>query len=985
MLGVRARSREALSPWYINQRQLIHWTASPRPWRFAWGWLAADNDLQLVGSDPVDAGDHDIGAIGRGPELGSIARFLADLPTGPSALVIEGEAGIGKTTLWNEGAATATRASFTMLSARPALAEAELPYLSLGDLLTEVPDQLLAELPVPQRKALDAALLRTEEEEPLQQRAVSVAVLNVLLLLARSAPVLVAIDDVQWLDPPTSRVLRFAIRRLSPTPIGIMVAIRTGSTDEDPLDLGSALPAERVHRLPVGPLGTQALEHLLRTRLHATFSGPTLRRLEQTSGGNPFFALELGRVLDQDVSASLGQPLPIPGTLTDLLSARLQRLPMTANRALLVASALSRPTVDLVCAASADAETTSAGLDRAAEAGLITLRDGSVRFVHPLFASVVYSQASAAELRRLHKRLAAVVTDAEDRARHLGLAARGPDESVAQAMDAAARRAAVRGAQDAAASFMEQAARLTPPDAAHDLTRRKVDAADHHVAAGETARARVLLEEVVATSDAGGTQARALHRLSKVRALEGGFGAAPPLLRQAAEEVGDDLALRTAIERDTLFSLIQVGALSEALPHARAGLQAAEALGEPILLAEALDHLCMAESLVGNGVDPDLLARAIALDEQVGPAPLLEHPGWATGRFPLALTLKWMDRFAAARDLLRSLYAEHTGHGDEGSLAPVLFHLCELECWAGNWGTAADLAAESHGLGSRTGQAMAAFRALILEAMVEASRGNVETARSKGREGLELSEPAHDLLSVIRVLRVLGFIELSIGDPRRAVDYLERGMDLEAGAGYDPGVVRLLPDAIEAFVAVGRLGDATHLVDGLEARGRMLDRPWALATGARCRGLLEAATGDLAKAEASLERSLAEHERLPQPFELARTLLAMGVVLRRSKQKRRARECLGRALAIFEELGARLWVERARVELGRIGGRPSSPIELTPTEEGIAGLVAEGYTNREVAESMFLSVKTVESNLTRVYRKLGVSSRRELARRMRPG
>jgi DNA-binding CsgD family transcriptional regulator len=933
----------------------------------------------------VDSGDQHIGAIGRGPELESIARFLAALPTGPSALVMEGEAGIGKTTLWNEGVASATRTSFTVLSARPALAEAELPYLSLSDLLTEVPDQLLAELPVPQRKALDVALLRTEEEHPLQQRAVSVAVLNALLLLARSTPVLVAIDDAQWLDPPTSRVLRFAIRRLPPTSIGIMIAIRTGSTDEDPLGLGSALPAERVHRLPVGPLDAEALEHLLRSRLHATFSGPTLRRLQQTSGGNPFFALELGRVLDPDTSAAPGRPLPAPRTLTDLLGVRLQRLPTPAKRALLVASALSRPTVDLVCATSVDAEATSKALDRAVEAGLITVRDGSVRFVHPLFASVVYSQASAAELRRLHERLAGIVTDAEERARHLGLAARGPDVSVADAMDVAARRAAARGAQDAAASYKEQAARLTPTGAASDVSRRRVDAADHHVAAGDTARARVLLEEVVDTSHAGRTRARALHRLSRVRVLEGGFGAAPPLLRQALEEVGEDSALRAAIERDLVFTLTQMGALSEALPHARAGLIAAEASGQPALLADALNHLCMAEFLVGHRIDQQLLDRAIATDGQVGPTPLQEHPGMGTGRLPLAITLRWADRFDDARDLLRSLHREHLDHGDEGSLTAVLFGLGELECWAGNWQEAQRLADEGHEVARRTGQAVTERVSLALEAMVEACWGHVDVARTKAESALVLSERADDPRFVIRNLKTLGFIDLSIGDPGGALGYFGRGLELERDAGYDPCVLRLVPDAVEAMLAMGRLEAARPLIEALEDNGRRLDRPWALATGARCRGLLEAASGDLAKAEASLERSLAEHERLPQPFELARTLLAMGVVLRRSKQKRRAREALGRALIMFDELEAALWVERARVELGRIGGRAASPFDLTPTEEGIAGLIAQGYTNREVAETMFLSVKTVESNLTRVYRKLGVSSRRELARRIHSG
>lgn len=926
-----------------------------------------------------------IGAIGRESELGLVARFLDALPEGPSALVIRGEAGIGKTTLWNEAVASARRSSYTVASCRPTQTEAKLPYLGLGDLFTDVPDEVLSELPIPQRRALEVALLRTEGEgDPLQQRAVSAAVLNTLVTWARSTPLLVAIDDVQWLDPPTTRVLRFAVRRIARGGVGILAAIRTGGADDDPLDLRSALQADHLHRLKVGPLGPQALDRLLRWHLDVALPGPTLRRIEETAGGNPFFALELGReLLDTEASAIPGQPLPAPSSLTDLLGARLARLSEPTRKALLVLSALSRPSVDVLRAASTTPEAVPDALEEGSDAGIIELREGTLRFTHPLLAAVTYSTASRVELRGLHARLAELVDDPEERAHHLGLSAEGPDDAIAAAMDEAATRAARRGAPDAAATLLEQAMRLTSPAAVHDSLRRKLAAADQHVAAGDTARARVLLEEVVATSEAGATRARALHRLSRVRVLERGFGAAPPLLRQALEEAGEDPALRAAIERELVFTLTQMGALSEAMPHARAGLLAAEASGQPALLADALNHLCMAEFLLGDGVDEQLLDRAIAMDAQVGPAPLQEHPGMGTGRLPLAMTLRWADRFDEARDLLRALHREHLEHGDEGSLTPVLFGLGELECLAGDWRTARRLADEGHELARRTGQAVTERVSLALEAMVEASWGNVEVARTGAETALALSEAADDPRFVIRNLKTLGFIELSLGDPAGASGYFERGLELERTAGYDPCVLRLVPDAVEAMLAMGRLEDARPLIEVLEDHGRRHDHPWAVATGARCRGLLEAASGNLDEAEGALERSIAGFERLPQPFELARTLLAMGVVLRRSKRRRMARESLERALAMFEALGARLWVERSRIELGRIGGRPSSPLVLTPTEERIAELVAEGQTNREVAASLFLSVKTVETNLTRIYRKLGVGSRRELARRMR--
>jgi DNA-binding CsgD family transcriptional regulator len=201
----------------------------------------------------------------------------------------------------------------------------------------------------------------------------------------------------------------------------------------------------------------------------------------------------------------------------------------------------------------------------------------------------------------------------------------------------------------------------------------------------------------------------------------------------------------------------------------------------------------------------------------------------------------------------------------------------------------------------------------------------------------------------------------------------------------EPGVLRYIPDEVEALIELGEFERARALVDAFEERGRALDRVWALATGARSRALLLAAGGDLAGAHAALERALEAHERLPQPFERGRTLLALGTVRRRSGQKRAARETLEQALRIFEHLGARLWAERTRGELRRIGGRAVSGGQLSETEERIVALVCAGQTNQQVARALSLSVKTVAWNLSKVYRKLGVRSRTELTARASAG
>jgi DNA-binding CsgD family transcriptional regulator len=605
-----------------------------------------------------------------------------------------------------------------------------------------------------------------------------------------------------------------------------------------------------------------------------------------------------------------------------------------------------------------------------------------VRFTHPLFSSAIYARASTETRKRLHRRLATLVTDPEEQARHLALSSDPPESEVANTLELAARRAASRGAPDAAALLLEHAVDFTPPSSEDEVLRRRLDAADQHVASGDLTRARLLFDGVTATVVTGPIRARALHRCARVSALSGEFLAVPQLLREALAEVADDDPLRASIERDLVWSLAQVGAVTELLPHAEAALRAAETANQPVLVAEALDHLCMAQFFAGDGVDPDLLERAIRLDRQVGMAPLVDHPGISGGRLTLALTLKWTDNFDDARTLLDAMQAEHLNHGDESALMAVLFHLGELECWAGNWVATTSIATTCRELAMRSDQTLAKLRGMTLEAMVACYRGDAD-AVTRGIVCLELAEETGDWPAIIRTLKALGVHELSVGNAEAAVDHLARGLAVEATFSYDDATVRIVPDAVEALIAVGRHDEASPLVEELERDASRRGRPWALAVAARCRGLCEAAAGRLVEAQDALKTAVHEHAGLPQPFELARTLLSLGAVQRRSRQQRAAREALGEARDLFDALGASRWADRTRTELGRIGGRAADRYTLTPTEEQVADLVATGQTNNEIAASLFISAKTVEANLTRIYRKLGVSSRRELARRIR--
>ena len=937
-------------------------------------------DQGMAAHEPVET-------LGRETELEIVDQFLREVAAGPAALVLHGEAGIGKTTLWKHAVALASQLPMAVLSCRPTQAESDLPYMGLGDLLAFVPDQILGMLPDPQRRSLEIALLRADAGGALLlQRTVSVAVLNVLRETSRTAPVLVAIDDAHWLDVPSRRVLRFALRRVGDGPIGFLAVTRAGEDDEDVLGLDGIANAEHVRHLTIGPLAPNAVERLVRSRLHGPMASHVVRRLTEASGGNPLFAEELVRTLkDSHDVAELGPPLTIPASLTEALGSRLAGLPKTTRDCLLVAAALSRPTVDLIQLAYRKPAQVIGALAAGVDAGVIEVRGGSVTFVHPLLAGVVYAQASADGRRTLHAQLAVLVHEPEERARHLGLSAVAPDEAVAAAIAEGGRSAASRGAPDVAETLFEQAARLTPADAAAAAAVRLVDAADQCIALREMPRAKRLLDEAIANLRTGPVRARALHRLGRVGALQDGFEAAIPTLMEALHHVGDDVALRVAIERDLTFARVQVGDPSGALPHARAAYQSAMDSGSEGLIAEALDQLCLAEFAAGNSVPGHLLERAIALDAQVGPIPRAQHPGWGSGRVQLAMVLKWSNRFDLARFLLRSLLTAFTERGDEGSLDTVLFHLGELELWAGNWQIVTDFCAAAEDLEARTGQAVVERRTQLLSAMLDEVRGHVDTARSRGEKWLELCEQAADPPGLIRCLKVLGRLELSLHHPARALDYLLRGLAIESRAGYDHGLCRILPEAVDALIEAGRLTEAEIQLQRLETYATKSDRPWAAAAAARCRAMFDAANGDLARAQTGLLQACDLHDRLGEPFERGRSLLALGIVQRRLKRKRDARETLERGLAIFDALGAQTWSQLTRAELGRIGGRAASPHELTSTEARVAQLVAEGLTNREVAASVFLSEKTIETNLTRIYEKLGVESRRQLARKLRTG
>ncbi len=889
--------------------------------------------------------------------------------------MLEGEAGIGKTTLWQQGLDRASALSYRVLSCRPSGTETRVSFAALGDLLEPVVNDVLPALPEPQCRALAVALLL---EDPAgtgpSQRAIALAFLGVIRALAEREPVAIAVDDIQWLDGSSLFVLEFALRRLQEEPVAVLLTIRA-SEAETSVGLDHAFPEDRIQRMSVEPLSLGAIHRLLNNRLGLVLSRPRLRRVHELSGGNPFCALELGRAFKRGaIRIERGESLP--GRLAALVNDRLVGLPADTREALLVASALSQPTIELV--GRAGIREPADRLAPALEGNVIEVENGRIRFSHPMLASGVYAAIRPSELRALHRRLADAVPDPEERARHLALAAEGPKADVASALEEAARRAHSRGALEVATELSLQARQMTPPDREDERRERAIQAVAYAFESGESSRARALLEETLTSAPAGPPRALALYWLGYLQEYEGDRRRAVKLFHSALLEVGDDEALRSRIEGELASALFLMRRdLARAAQHAETAVSLAEQNGDVPALVVALAQQGLADAIIGRSEWRDALRRGIDLEREAESIPLTE-----TSSFGLAAILTWTDEFDEARRIFRSLRERADERAEEGALPWILANLGLVEYLAGRWEEASRCAEEGSEIALQTGQGPQGLFAKGVRALVRAARGD-EGARSDAEAALASGEKGGVMVAGILGASALAVLELSHGYPELVHALLgPLGERLEKAGVREPGSVRFLPDEIEALIDLDRLAEAEALLARLERRARRLDRASALAAAARCRGLLAAAGSDLDGALTSLERAMSEHERVSMPFERARTLLVLGSTRRRAKRKREARDALDEALSIFEDLGARPWSGKTREELARIGGRPRATGSMTPTERQVAALVAEGRSNKEVAAALFVTVKTVESHLSRVYAKLGVRSRTELAHRL---
>ena len=919
--------------------------------------------------------------VGRRVELALVQSMLEQLRNGPAALTIEGEVGAGKTTLWRAGVAAASAMGHRLVEAHPAESEASLPYAALGDMLDGVVEDPDLRLPGPQLRALRVAVLLDEPVGgPPDPRAVAVATLGALRLLSERAPVLVAVDDLQWMDGPSLRVLEFVVRRLRDERVGILAAFRPNARAAVSGLVDRGLPGGESHRLVLQPLAGESLEAILRKRLKAPLPRAIFAQVERASGGNPLFAIEVARGIEAgEIVPRPGVPLPVPATLQQYAADRLSRLAPDVRDLLFVAAAVSEPTIELL-ERTAPASSVSAAIEVARSAGVLGLSGDLLRWVHPLFASTLYHAVPARRRRALHRQLAPVITGLDERARHLALGAEGADPRAAEAVEAAARRASARGAPDAAAELAEQAHELTPPDHVQDRERRRIDAGEYHFAAGNLDRARQIFEEMIPMLKPGATRASVLRRLAKVRYRTDSCSVAAQLLTRALQEAAGPGALRAQVERDLAWAVMLCGDMDAAAEHARSALQLVDNVDDASMRAEVLAATAMAEFLQGGGLPADTMERSIGLEGTDADTPIEWRPTMI-----LAMMLNWSGATAEARRRFDDLHRLAIDAGEDTSLPFLLAQMSESATRDGDFAAGAEHADEALAMATQTGQQLVRAAALYAKALADAHRGELDDARIGAHAGLEVAEAAGSVVMMMWNQSVLGFIELSVDDPTAAHGHLAPLLAWREVVGiHEPGMLRFLPDEIEVLVALGELDRVDALLVGYEADAVRLERPWAQLAAARCRALHAAASGNAADAVKALRAAIGVLGSAVDPFERARAMLVLGTIQRRTRRRADARKSLQAAQGIFDELGARTWSEKARRLTERPGRSPENGHEanLTPAELRVAKVVAEGATNREAAARLFVSTRTVELHLTSVYRKLGIRSRTELAARM---
>ena len=901
--------------------------------------------------------------LGRERECAVIDHLLVDACAGVSgALVVRGEAGIGKSALL-EYAVRRAAPGLLILRAAGVEAEADLAFAGLHGLLRPVVARL-GELPETQSQAL-AGALGLGPSTHSDRLLISAAVLSLLAAAAEHRPVLCVVDDAQWVDQPSADALVFTGRRLQAEQLALLFGAREGEARR--------FEAAGVRELPLSGLDPPSAAAVLagRTR-HAA---PAVReRLLAEAEGNPLALLELPAGLSQaqlEGRAALPEAIPLSPRLEGVFRQRAGRLPDTAQAALLVAATDTTGDASAVLRALADLGLAPDALDPAEDAALIRITERTIAFRHPLVRSALYQGAPLSQRRRAHAALAAAFTGeehADRRVWHQAMATLTGDEEVAAALEASARRAELRAGHASAVTAFLRAAELSTDGPR--LVRRVAAAARAAWNAGPAARAREAIARALPLAS-GELRARLLHLSGTIEARTGSLQEAYTRLVEGAQATRDP-SLKLEILLESAEAAMMAGEFTKALEVARfaVGVSAVSTHDRFISTLHrgfgkeyAGEHE-RAQALLADAVD-----QAAALDD---PRALLwaSHAAYTAGDGSGSLRCaSWAVEAARRQGLL--------------SLLPPTLHKQSMELFSSSsFDLAYAAAEEGYRLSIELGHGQGWHLANM--AAVEAVWGREQDARRHAADALALSQRSGWAFTTSFARHALGFIELSMGRPEQAADQLLMLTD-PGHPDFHPVIgLPAVTDAVEAAMRAGRRDAAAGRLAMAHAWVGAAPTEARRALLARCQAMVGERDPDEAFGEA------VQHAPALAPFQRARTELLYGEWLRRQRRRIEARAHLRAALELFQRLGAVRWAEHAEAELRATGETahkrdPSALAELTPQERQIAGLVADGLTNREIAAQLFLSPRTVDYHLRKVFAKLGIASRTDLVRDGLPG
>jgi DNA-binding CsgD family transcriptional regulator len=896
--------------------------------------------------------------FGREEECGRVDAVLeAARNHRGGSLVLRGEAGIGKTALLDYAVERAQ--DFRVLRAPGVESEAEIAYAGVQQLVRTIL-YALDELPAPQARALRTALAIEEGRRP-ERLAVSVATLSLLAGAAEEHPLLCVVDDAHWLDHASADALAFAARRLEAEEVVILFAARE---PESATFSAPGLPEVRLQGL------TWAAAKPMLAAIAPDLTRHTAERLVELTRGNPLALIEIPRALSKDQLAGhapLDEPLPIGAETERVFLERGATLSDQARHALLLISASDPRDPDALSRALA-----AEGLDQevVAEAEAVgLLAPGQLTFCHPLARSAIYRGARPADRRAAHAALAAATAESDHRAWQLAAAAEHPDESVAAILEDTAGAARRRGGVAAEARALERAAQLTPDREV--AARRLFEAALAAEAAGWPSYAETMLRDSADRTSDARLRARAVARRSYLLFDRAEFDQAYAIAVNEAE--------RAAREEAALL-LTSSGAVH--VLHHRLDIPAALATAERawrLAGRAAAWNLDICHMLAWTRAVSGRAEEALSLVRSS--IRLIEAP--TVVAIDLGSDLLYLEDYRLGREVLERVVDRAREADAQGILSYALNQLAKLELRVANLTRAYALELEARQLTEPLGNEVAMADNLAWLGLVESMLGRAES-RAHAKSALAIAEDRHDRWNSVRAREALGFDAIARGDVRYAVECLEPAAAmLEEGGVKHPNFFRLDADLVEALVRLGRRSDAERHLTRLEEQSESTGTEWGQAVVARCRAFLSTDT-DLPDA---FEMALERHDGDRSRFERARTQLCYGERLRRVGRRQLAREQLRAAFETFDRVGARPWAERARTELGASGEHlrrrnPTTNEQLTPQELQIALLVADGLKNRDVGARLFLSIKTIEFHLTRIYRKLQIHSRSELVRRM---